>query len=216
MAGGKSSRFNFDHINQNIKEKPLIQVNNTRLIDLIVDVALNTESLEKIYVATSPHTPETYTYLKSQNKSGLEILNTPGKDFHSDLKFIIETYHLEHTLILTADLPTISPSLLNDIVKKFFEIKKPALSVMMDLERTVKNIKIPTDRNNVFIDRCGEKLFPIGINIINGKLIEEPFIEQTEYITEKGELLLNINTIDDFYRYLSFLNKKKVISSDES
>ncbi|WP_371804119.1 NTP transferase domain-containing protein [Candidatus Lokiarchaeum ossiferum] len=211
MAGGKASRFDFNQIDQAIKEKPLIQVKKTRLIDVIIKVALNSESLAKIYIATSPHTPKTYQYLKSQNNPKIEILSTPGKDFHSDLKFIIETYNLSNVLILTADLPTIHPSFLNSIVQKFFEEKKPALAVMMDWERAIKNSTIPTDRNNAFIDKYGNKLFSIGINILNGKLIRESFIDQIEYITENVDLLLNINTADDYYRYVSFLDEKKKV-----
>jgi GTP:adenosylcobinamide-phosphate guanylyltransferase len=45
-----------------------------------------------------------------------------------------------------------------------------------------------------------KKLIPVGINVINGDAIDQQELDQAILISERVELIYNINTIDDYLK----------------
>ena len=182
MAGGRATRFDFTQFS--IREKPLIPLNSYPMIDYIISAIKRIEFVDKIIVATSPHTSNTFDLLTQRNDSRLTVVRTVGHDYHSDLQDLILHFNLTHTLVLTADIPTLFTTegvdFLHSFIHAYFESKVPAYSAM-----------------------CGDKY--LGVNILDGDHIGEDYIDQKEYQVQDSELLLNINRFSD---YSQLLNKK--------
>jgi len=60
----------------------------------------------------------------------------------------------------------------------------------------------------------GQKnLIPLGINSIDGYLIKQTEMDQAIFISERVELIYNINIFDDDFQLKKFFNKKFFIQS---
>ena len=205
MAGGKSKRFNFHNIEIKYKEKTLLPFKNRYMIEHIIDAVLAASNINKVIIAVSPFTIHTKSIIKKK-RMPIELINTPGIDYHSDLSYIINSLNLHITMIISADLPLIKPNILDNIIEKFFTLDKPALTVMAFFE--LFNKYGITPKQFFKSDKYKKDLVPIGINIIDGRLINQLEIDQTIFISSQEELVFNINTTDDYYKLLAFQNKK--------
>lgn len=196
MAGGKSKRFNFGKIDFEYREKLLLPLGGKSIIDYIIDAALASKNIDRLIIATSPFTPHTKSIIKDKKKL-VELIDTPGDGYHSDLSYIIKTLNLGITMTIAADIPLIKPQILDEIILKYFKLNKPALSVMANIKLFNKYGLKPTI---VFdLDSNKKDLVPLGINIIDGRLIDEPELDEAIIISEWEELIYNINTIDDYF-----------------
>ena len=224
MAGGKSSRFNFDKIKVNIREKALLPIDisktsssNINIIDLIIEVVIDSLKITdicKIIVAVSNHTPKTTEYLRKMKLSEINIMETPGISYHSDLQFIANKLKPAILLILNCDTPLIKPNYIKEIIEYFYypksskinsNIKKSALTVMSPLRLFEKSGITPS-----YIESLdnGQKLVPIGINIIDANSIKDGgYIDQNILILDYEELLYNINDIKNYFKFLEFYQR---------
>lgn len=202
MAGGKSTRFDYTQGDFQFNEKPLLPIRNKLMIDLILDEILKVPYLKPIIVATSPYTPNTTKILSNRAKTAYKVVQAPGKSYHDDLQYIIKQFQLHETLILTADLPTIDATLLNQIIRTFWEAKKPAFSVMTEVSVVRDFDPKLICPENLFTTSNGQQYYPVAINFVDGRHIEEPYIDQGIMILTEKRILYNINRIDDYYRYL--------------
>ena len=204
MAGGKGERFNFDKIKSEYQEKSLLLLKNKYVIEYVIEAALNAKNINKVIVALSPFTPQTKSILDAK-KLSIELIETPGIDYHSDISFVIKKLKLEITMTIAADIPLIKPEILDEIIDKYFILNRPALSVMADIKLFTQYGLKPTI---IFQSDDGQKnLVPLGINIIDGRLIGQPELDQAIFISEQEELLYNINTVDDYFQLKKFFNK---------
>ncbi len=204
MAGGKAKRFEFDNIKLKYKEKTLLPFKNKYLIEHIIDTVLNSYNVSKVFIAVSSHTFQTKSVIETM-KYPIHLINTPGIDYHFDLKYIINTLNLNIIMTISADLPLINSKIIDFIIDKYFILKKPALTLMANIDSFNQYGLKPT---TIFKTKKREiELIPLGINIIDGRLIEQKKIEQITIISDQKELLFNINTISDYYKLLSFQEK---------
>ena len=204
MAGGKGERFNFDKIKSEYQEKPLLLLGNKYIIEYIIDAALNSKHINRVIVAISPFTPQT-KFIINAKKLSIELVETPGIDYHSDISFVIKKLKLGIIMTIVADIPLIKPEIIDEIIDKYFILNKPALSVMADVKLFSKHGSNPTI---TFQSDDGQKnLVPLGINIIDGRFIEQLEIEQATYISDRVELIYNINIVDDYFQLKEFFNK---------
>ncbi|WP_225369681.1 NTP transferase domain-containing protein [Methanobrevibacter arboriphilus] len=60
MAGGKGKRMNIN------TEKPLFKLFDKYLIDHVLDNLKESKYIDKIFIAVSPHTPETKKYISKK------------------------------------------------------------------------------------------------------------------------------------------------------
>lgn len=206
MAGGKSKRFNFDVIESTYREKLLLPLGEKFLIEHVIDAVLASKNINRVIIAVSPFTPHTKSILEVKKK-GIEFIETPGAGYHSDLPFIIKKLKLGITIIIVADIPLIKSEILDDVINKYFEFKKPALSIMADIKLFNQYGITPTI---TFQSKYSQKkLIPLGINIIDGRLIDLPEIDETIFTIEQTELLYNINTADDYFQLRKHFDEMK-------
>lgn len=165
MAGGRGKRLNLDI------EKPLIKIGGRTMLGRVVE-ALRDAGIDEIFIAVSDATPRTKRKAK---KLKLRIVQTPGKGYVKDIKYLMKKF--KEFLVVSADLPFLSSTLVRNILTRYREIQQP-ISVVVPKEDYEKMGFIPSTIINNFV--------PIGINIVaNG--------EDYLYIT-KGRGTININT----------------------
>ena len=206
MAGGKSTRFIFDKIKCKYREKLLLPLGGKHLIEYVIDAALASKNINRLIIAVSPFTPYTKSIIEVK-KPSIELIETPGVGYHFDVQFIIKNLKLEITMTIVADLPLIKPEIIDEIIEKYFIFNKPALSVMIDAKSFAQHGLTPTI---TFQSNYGQKsLVPLGINVIDGRLIDQPKLDEAIFISERLELMYNINTVDDYFQLIKYFNKKE-------
>lgn len=184
MAGGRATRLSSD------VEKPLVEINGTTILQRVLKALANSKSVERIVVAVSAKNVQTTRALR---ELGVEMIITPGVGYEEDMKTAIKQQHLSDVLVVSADLPFLTSTLVEQAIEKYRAGGKPALSVMCPLT-TLERLGVQP--SHVFtID--GRRLVPAGVNILNGARIDEPALDETMLITDAVELAVNVNTPRD-------------------
>ena len=184
MAGGKGTRM------ESGKEKPLLRVGGKSLIEYVLDALRDDKKVDEIIVAVSEYTPKTASMVK---RSSVKILKTPGKDFVSDVQYIIKKLKLDTVLTISADLPFIRSEVIDEVVERYEQCGKPALTVMVPLD-TRKKLGLYTDYT---LEANGRYLVPAGINMIDGKRINEAQLEEEIIVIPQEEIAVNVNRLED-------------------
>lgn len=182
MAGGRGSRLRMG-------EKPLVKLFGRPLIDYVVGALLDS-SADKIFVAVTENVPETRKWALER---GLGVVDTKGKGFVADMVEAVEEAEVkEPILIIMADLPLITPDLIDEIIETYQERPEPALSTHTPLNLHSRLGRRP---DSLFNYR-GQLIVPSGINILDGGDIRK---EQEDYhlIMERIELAVNVNLVED-------------------
>ena len=209
MAGGKGTR-----LKTNI-EKPLFKFKLKTLIEHVLTNLINSEYIEKIVIATSPHTPKTTEYISkkiennennlnklrnSKNNIMVENIETPGKGYIEDLSFLLDKFEKKSKddilVIINVDLPFVTSDIIDNVLNKYFKSEKIAMSVQVPITIYNKFGIKPTYELNDFV--------PSGLNILISQNIEQ--IEE-KLIIPKVELALNINTLEDIHLANEILKK---------
>lgn len=184
MAGGKATRMASEF------EKPLVEVGGKPMLLLVVEALKKSKNIDRIVVAVSPHTPKTAL---AAREIGVEVMETQGLGYEEDMKFAIKQRKLRDVMVVSADLPLLTPALVDRAIESYKREMKPALSVMAPAEIVEKQGAKPS-----FVFQVGGKrLVPIGINLIDGTRIDEPELEETALIAEPDDSILNVNTIEE-------------------
>lgn len=200
MAGGMGRRLGKD-------EKPLTMLSGKPMIYYVLSTLFGSKNIKRIYVATSPKVEKTVRWLSDFKKGHdkLGIIQTPGEGFVNDMISAVERAGIKgNVFIITADLPLVTPELIDRIIGKYREINMPALSVHMRLD-VFTGLGLRPDtvfhKDNGFIVPC-------GINILDADRIRE---EQEDYnlILNDEELALNVNTLNDLAVCERYLKKFK-------
>jgi adenosylcobinamide-phosphate guanylyltransferase len=184
MAGGQAKRM------KTTIEKPLLEVGGRSMIEHVAAALKQSRMVDRIVVAVSRNTP--WTALKA-TELGMEVLQTPGEGYVSDMRYAIRKLGLSVVLTVVADIPFISSEIVDRAVEKYRSCGKPSLAVMapVDLYR-----RLGSEPEYVFqID--GQGLVPIGLNIIDGSMIEKPELDQAVLVTNSEECALNVNTPEE-------------------
>ena len=210
MAGGKGTRFDFKQVKSKYQEKLLLKVEKKFIIEHVINAVNASNKIDRVILAVSPYSKNTKNIVNKKYKS-IEVIETPCRGFHADLKYIIKKLIIKTTLIISGDLPLIKPKIIDDIICKFYNLKKPALSVMARADLFKKYGLTPT--MTFFHEKFQEELVPLGINIIDGNYIDQNEIDQVILKNENPRLLYNINTIDDFKQLKIYINKRNYINN---
>ena len=182
MAGGRGSRLKMG-------EKPLVRLFGRPLIDYVVG-ALCDSSVERIFVATTDHVPETRTWAKERE---LDVVETAGKGFVADMVSAVKSAGvIDPIMIVMADLPLVTPDIIDEIFEVYEECPEPALSTHTPLRLH----SLLGRRPDSLFNYSGQLIVPSGINILDGAEIEK---EQEDYhlIMERIELAVNVNVPED-------------------
>ncbi len=196
MAGGQGTRMRIKC------EKPLVKIMGKSMLQWVMEAVKKSKVASRIIVAVSKNTPKT---TEEALKLSIEAIETPGEGYINDYQYTIKKLKLKKVLILPSDLPLINNETIREIVDYYASSNKPALSVMVPLELFKKLNLTPEYIFNV----NGVLVSPVGVNIVDGERIDEPFIEQEVLILNKVELAVNVNTIEDLKVAAQFLHKKE-------
>jgi adenosylcobinamide-phosphate guanylyltransferase len=183
MAGGMGTRLKVPC------EKPLFKLHDKPLINYVIDNLNASRFIDKIIIAVSPNTLETTNYLKSLN-GNFEILDTSGKDYLTDLSYILDYFEKKSQddvlLFINADLPFISTETIDYVLEYYINSDKDALSVLVPVE-IFEDLGL--DYSYEF-----EGNVPSGLNVLRSINIVQ---DEDQLVIAKVELALNINTIPD-------------------
>jgi adenosylcobinamide-phosphate guanylyltransferase len=184
MAGGKGKRMTLP------QEKPLLTVGGKPVVDWVLAALKNAKLIDSIVVAVSPNTPETTKHLQ---QLGVTLLETPGKEYVSDMDFAVKTLELKTVLAVAADLPFLTGEIVDTIMKYYFACRKPALAIAVP--QKIRE-KVGLGAGYTF-DWLGQCLVYAGINVLDGAKIDDAEIEQEIYVLNQVEVAVNINSVDE-------------------
>jgi adenosylcobinamide-phosphate guanylyltransferase len=184
MAGGKGSRMALS------EEKPLVQVGGKPVIEHVLMALKNAKKVNSIVVAVSDYTPKTAQLML---QFPVSIVKTPGKEYVYDMGYAIRTLGLQTVLAIGADLPLITAEVIDAIVECYEQCRKPALSVVVSLE-TKEKLGLSTKYR---FELDGRHVVPAGINVIDGRRIDEEELDEEIYVSDQTEVAININTIKE-------------------
>jgi adenosylcobinamide-phosphate guanylyltransferase len=185
MAGGKGSRLNRG-------EKPLVRLFGRPLIEYVVSCLTDSLAVSegRILVATTNNVPLTSRWARERE---LEVVETAGKGFVPDMVEAVKQAGVkEPILVIMADLPLVTPDLIDQIIEIYDQRPEPALSTHTPLHLHTRMGRRP----DALFNYQGQLIVPSGINILEGANIRD---EQEDYhlIMERIELALNVNVAED-------------------
>jgi len=196
MAGGKGTRMALRG------EKPLLEVGGKPMIEHVLAALRNAEEVDEIVIALSEHTPKTTELMKGFS---VKILNTPGKDYVSDMKYAIKKLKLDTVVTISADLPLVTGEIIDKIIERYRQCNKPALTVVVPLE-TKERLGLDGE----YVLAAGNRrLVPVGINVIDGRGIDDGELEEEILVIDNEEVALNVNTPYDL-EITEYLFKKRL------
>ena len=196
MAGGKGTRMRIT------QEKPLIQVCGKPVIEYVLAALNDAKKIDSIIVATSSCTPKTTQLMK---QLGVQVIETPGKDYVSDMGYAVQTLKLGVFLAIAADLPLVKGEMIDSIVERYERCGKPALTVAVPLKTKAK-LGMCIEYSFKTAD---EDAVPVGINVIDGhKRYGDEWLDQDIYLLNRQELAVNINTVSELQLAELLLNKQ--------
>ena len=192
MAGGKGTRFGGD------TEKPMALFMDKPLIRRVIEATQEAKKISETYVAVTSYSPKTAQEAK---RTSVKVMKTDGKGYHEDVQQAIQEANLTGpVLIISADLPLINGDFLDEILGKYEEQSKPALTVMIPEEAFQKY-----GLSAVSLYEHEGKMYAVsGINIIDGKRILE---EQEQEVIESSrpEAVFTVNAVKDLEEARHFL-----------
>jgi adenosylcobinamide-phosphate guanylyltransferase len=181
MAGGKASRMNSS------TEKPLLKVRGGTMLERVVQVLQQSRLVDRIVVAVTERSPRTAL---AARRLGLEIIQTPGDGYESDMRWAIRKLELDDVLLISVDLPSVTVKIIDEAIDRFRSSGKPALSVMTPIELYERHGLAA----QYVLEIAGRRMVPIGINLIDGRKIEGGELEQEVLVSEDDSTFLNVNT----------------------
>ena len=181
MAGGKGTRMN-------TKQDKLLLEYKKPVIMHVVDALKNSNCFSRIIAATSSNSPETE---KTLRQSGVEIISTSGKDFVSDLNFVLR--QLDDSVFITSgDLPLLDDKIIKQISENYNP--KNVWTSIVTTNKFLNSIGI----NSEYTTKNKEYVYS-GISLVNASEINNlESIEEDLVVIDDKRIGLNINTKDDY------------------
>jgi adenosylcobinamide-phosphate guanylyltransferase len=184
MAGGKGTRMVLS------EEKPLLKIGGKAIIEHVIAALKNAKKVDSIVIAVSDYTPKTARLMV---KFSVKVIKTPGKEYVSDMGYVVKRLKLHTVLAIVADLPLITGEVIDDIAERYEQCGKPALAVVVPME-TKENLGLGGEYTFEVENRL---VVPAGINVIDGRRIDEEELDQEIYVVDRKEVAVNINTVQE-------------------
>jgi len=182
MAGGRGSRLRMG-------EKPLVNLFGRPLIDYVV-LALEESLVDRIFVSTTENVPSTRKWAEERD---LYVLETGSYGYVPDMiEAVVKSGVKEPIMVIMADLPLVTPEIIDQIIEVYEKRPEPALSTHTFLSLHSRLGRRPDSLFNY----GGQLIVPAGINVLKGSEIEK---EQEDFhlILERMELAVNVNVPED-------------------
>lgn len=184
MAGGKGTRMSLS------EEKPLLRVGGKPVIEHVLAALKNAKKVNSIVVAVSDYTPKTARLMP---QFPVSVIKTPGKEYVSDMRYAVKSLNLHSVLAIGADLPLITGEVVDTIVENYERCGKPALSVVVPMETKEK-----LGLGGEYAFKVGNmRVVPAGINVIDGRRIDEEELDEEICLLDRKEVAVNINTVQE-------------------
>jgi len=184
MAGGRGTRMALS------EEKPLLRVGGKPVIEYVLTALKNAKKVNAIVVAVSDYTPKT---AKLMPQFQVSVIKTPGKEYVSDMRYAVKSLSLQSVLAIGADLPLITGKVVDVIVNCYERCGKPALSVVVPMETKEK-----LGLGGEYAFKAGNmRVVPAGINVIDGRRIDEEELDEEICLLDRKEVAVNINTVQE-------------------
>jgi len=184
MAGGKGTRMALS------EEKPLLKVGDKTVIEHVLSALKSAKKVDSIVVAVSIYTPKTARFLA---KFPVKVIETPGKEYVSDMGYAVKKLRLQTVLAIAADLPLITGEAVDAVVDCYEHCGKSALAVVVPMETKEK---LGLGGEYAF-ELEGRRVVPAGINVIDGRRIDEEELDQELCVVDWKEVAVNINTLEE-------------------
>ena len=196
MAGGKGTRFGVD------TEKPMAQFMGKPLIRRVIEATKESKRIAETIVAVTGYSPKT---AQEAAEASVKVIETDGKGYHADLQQAIQDANLKcPVLIVSADLPLLNGEFLNQIISRYEESGKPALTVLIP-EEAFREYGVSA----VSPYEYEGKMYAVsGINIIDGRRILEEQ-EQEVVVSCRPEAVFSVNSLEDLEAAKDYLLRIK-------
>jgi len=196
MAGGKGTRFGVD------TEKPMAQFMGKPLIRRVIEATKESKRIAETIVAVTSYSPKT---AQEAAEASVKVIETDGKGYHADLQQAIQDANLKcPVLIVSADLPLLNGEFLNQIISRYEESGKPALTVLIP-EEAFREYGVSA----VSPYEYEGKMYAVsGINIIDGRRILEEQ-EQEVVVSCRPEAVFSVNSLEDLEAAKDYLLRTK-------
>ncbi len=185
MAGGRGTRMSHR------LEKPLIPILGKPMVERVLDAIKRSTKVGRTLVVVSPNTPATAE--KMASTSTVETIEAPGEGYIQDMRYVIKNEKLKTVLIVSADLPLITPELIDLVLEKYERCNKPALMVAVRRDFYEQQGFLS---NSNYSQRYGP-IIPAGINVLDGTRIDEKELEEEVLVLDRTEIAANINSRED-------------------
>jgi len=181
MAGGEGSRLN-------LGEKSMVTFAGKPMLSYVIDAFKEAEF--NVVVALTNRNPIAMNWCRI---NGIDYVKTQGKGYIADLiEAVLEIEEKRPLFTSISDIPCVTSSIIQRIWSYYQNSKKEACSTWVPLQLT-QNLGISV-RYIEFVE--GEKVDPVGVNILNGKNIERPQ-EEYKLVLNEPELAFHVNTRQD-------------------
>jgi adenosylcobinamide-phosphate guanylyltransferase len=183
MAGGKGTRMGLD-------EKPMLLLGDKPLLSYVLNALSHSRQVSHIYVAVSSSVPRTAAFVKDYPGEGILPVMTTGSGYIEDTAYAINTLGLDGpVLVVSADLPLLTPDIIDQTITAYSQCGKEALSVR------VSSVNVPGSHDTILLD-SGVPSIPAGINVVHGAHMDRA---QDEYILVLNDrcLAMNVNNKKD-------------------
>jgi adenosylcobinamide-phosphate guanylyltransferase len=170
-------------------EKPLVNLFGRPLIDYVV-LALEESLVDRIFVSTTENVPSTRKWAEERD---LYVLETGSYGYVPDMiEAVVKSGVKEPIMVIMADLPLVTPEIIDQIIEVYEKRPEPALSTHTPLSLHSRLGRRPDSLFNY----GGQLIVPAGINVLKGSEIEK---EQEDFhlILERMELAVNVNVPED-------------------
>ncbi len=196
MAGGRSKRFGGD------VEKPMVKFMGKPLIRRVIEATKEAKKISKTYVVVTSYSPKT---AREAAEASVEVIETKGQGYHADLQQAVQKANLTGPiLIISSDLPLLNGEFLDEIIGKYKEAGKPALTVLVP-EEAFRKYGISA----VSPYEHGGKTYAVsGINMIDGRRIMS-WQEQEVVVSSRPEAVFNVNSSQDLESANNYLKRTK-------
>ncbi len=196
MAGGKGIRFGGHG------EKPMAKFMGKPLIRRVIEATVESKRIAETYVAVTTYTPKTAQEAK---KVSVKVVKTDGKGYHDDLQQAVQEANLKcPVLIVSADLPLLNGEFLDEIISRYEESNKPALTVLIP-EEAFREYGVSAVSP---YEHEGKMYAVSGINIIDGqRILEEQ--EQKVIVSCRPEAVFTVNSSKDLESARNYLRRAK-------
>jgi adenosylcobinamide-phosphate guanylyltransferase len=192
MAGGKGTRFGGD------TEKPMALFMGMPLIRRVIEATKESKRIAETYVAVTSFSPKT---AQEAAEASVKVVETDGRGYHADMQQAVKDANIKcPVLIISADLPLLNGEFLDEIISKYEESGKPALTVMVP-EEAFREYGVSA----VSPYKHEGKMYAVsGINIIDGqRILEEQ--EQEVFVSRRPEAVFTVNSLEDLEAAKNYL-----------